>query len=97
MLHATAFMRVWPGPHDIVLYPCMLQQDCEVLIMLLCCAGPSHRLMLGASVEDLQAAKQRVDVLIQHLPGADVAFMVQEDPSLMFEELAPSKHWGLAS
>lgn len=49
------------------------------------------RVLLGASVADLQAAKQRVDVLTAHLPGADVAFMVQEDPNLMFEELEPSK------
>jgi hypothetical protein len=47
--------------------------------------------LLGASVAELQAAKQRVDVLAAHLPGADVAFMVQEDPNLMFEELEPSK------
>jgi hypothetical protein len=50
------------------------------------------RLMLGASEADLLAARQRVDVLTQHLPGADVAFMVQEDPSLIFEDLEPSKH-----
>lgn len=49
------------------------------------------RLLLGASEADLQAAKQRVDVLAAHLPGADIAWMVQEDPSLMFEELEPSK------
>ncbi len=49
------------------------------------------RLLLGASVADLQTAKQRVDVLAARLPGADVAFMVQEDPHLMFEDLEPSE------
>lgn len=47
--------------------------------------------MLGSSEADLHAAKQRVDVLTEHLQGADVAFMVQEDPFLMFEDLEPSK------
>ena len=51
----------------------------------------SCRLLLGASEADLQAAKHRVDLLVEQLPGADIAFMVQEDPSIMFEELAPSK------
>lgn len=55
----------------------------------LCCV--LSRLMLGATEEDLHAARQRVDVLRQHLPGADIAFMVQEDPSLIFEDLEPSK------
>jgi hypothetical protein len=48
--------------------------------------------MLGAGEDDLRAARQRVDVLTQHLPGADIGFMVQEDPSIIFEDLEPSRH-----
>jgi hypothetical protein len=47
--------------------------------------------MLGSSEAELHVAKQRVDVLTEHLQGADVPFMVQEDPLLMFEDLEPSK------
>lgn len=63
--------------------------------LVLCGAGVWWcRLLLSASEAELHEAKQRVALLTEHLPGADVAFMIQEDPSLMFEELAPSERQG---
>jgi hypothetical protein len=43
---------------------------------VLCCAVLC-RLLLGATEADLLEAQQRVSNLAQHLPGADVTFMVQ--------------------
>lgn len=59
--------------------------------MSLCCAVLARRLLLGVSARELHVAKQRVDRLTHGLPGADVAAMLEEDPSLLFEELDTSE------